>query len=730
MKILVVVQIFLAGLSSPLRLMSKLSYHKFFILYKALKNEPANLIVHNFKRFLFSDTANNNSINISSDTNDQLKAIYLESKHQEFLTFLKRRKSFEFNKTEKPLLTIAIVLYNKVGLTLACLQSIKETVSVEYQIVIVDNNSSDETELLLNHINGADIIKNSVNMHFNKANNQALEIAKGKFFLMLNNDTVLKPFAIDNALTTFKTFPNCGAVGAKLIFPNGKLQEAGSIIWNDASCLGYGRDDNPNLPQYNFIREVDYCSGAFLLTKTSLFRKHGGFDPIFEPAYYEETDYCMWLKNKGYAVIYNPTVEVVHFEFGSGLSDWAIKLQQSNQLKFLDKHHETIKIQPAPNFASFLFSRFAASKNSPQSVLYIDDRVPHRDFGSGFPRSNSIVSIIQDLGYRVTIYPLNFPDEDTWDVAYRDIDPRIEIAIGYGLNRFEEFINERINYYQTIWVSRPHNMDALQKHLTPLKDKIKIVYDAEAIFAQREIALLKIKGVVSDESIIKQKISNELQLSNIAHVVSAVSIADAKYFADFGKSKVDVLGHILEPAKYCQPYEIRKDLLFVGNLDYNLSPNTDSLIWFVNEVFPIIQNQIPEIKLNVIGSSEAPVLRGIKNSAINILGKVSCIDQYYNQCRVFIAPTRYAAGIPFKIHEAAANGIPVVATKLLCQQLGWINNEIIIGSECNAVEFAVNVINLYNDKILWAQLQNNALHLIKSEMSYNSYKDTINRILK
>ncbi|HPR60708.1 MAG TPA: glycosyltransferase family 4 protein [Prolixibacteraceae bacterium] len=273
-------------------------------------------------------------------------------------------------------------------------------------------------------------------------------------------------------------------------------------------------------------------------------------------------------------------------------------------------------------------------------------------------------------------------------------------------------------------------MEALLKYIEPLKETVKIIYDAEAIFAQREIALLELKGEKVNKSLVKQKIEKEILLTNIADTVISVSENDAQYFREYGTHDVRVLGHTIDIKPGSNQFAERKDLLFVGNLDYNESPNTDSLIWFINEVFPIVQQQIKGIKLNVVGSANAPILKKIKNKSVVVHGRVNNTDKFYNQNRVFIAPTRFAAGIPFKIHEAAANGIPVVATKLLCHQLGWKNNEIIIESECNATDFAKKVINLYNDKTLWEQLQNNALHLIKTEMSLDSYMHTIKRILK
>lgn len=711
----------------PLRLVRKFSIKKIRILVKAIRNEPPELIIRNFKRFIKSD-GNTEQPNQKFDK-EQFKKNYFEEKHYEFTSFLKKGKYITFNKTEKPVLSIAVVLYNKVGLTLACIQSIKETVKTSYQLIIVDNNSTDQTSLLLKRIEGADIIINSENLHFNKANNQALQIAKGKYFLMLNNDTVLKSNTVENAINTIKDIKKCGAVGAKLIFPDGKLQEAGSIIWNDASCYGYGRNDNPDLPQYNFLREVDYCSGAFLLTKTSFFKEHGGFDPLFEPAYYEETDYCKWLTTKGYKIIYNPKVELTHFEFGSGLSDWAIGLQLSNQQKFRNKHTNALNIHPAPDFSNLLYSRFAASQQRPVNVLYIDDRVPHRDFGSGFPRSNTIVNCIQELGYGVTIYPLNFPDEDTWDVAYRDIDPRIEIAKGYGLSGFDKFIHERANYYQIIWISRPHNMEALLKYIEPLKETVKIIYDAEAIFAQREIALLELKGEKANKKLVKEKIEKEISLTDIADTVISVSENDAQYFRKFGTHDVKVLGHTIDIKPGSNQFAERKDLLFVGNLDYNESPNTDSLIWFIDEVFPIIQQQIKGIKLNVVGSANAPILKNIKNKAVVIHGRVDTIDKFYNRNKVFIAPTRFAAGIPFKIHEAAANHLPAVTTQLIANQLNWIEDKEIIIAKIDPYDFAEKVIKLYNNENIWSNIRYNALNRVKEELSIKNYKNIIVSIL-
>jgi GT2 family glycosyltransferase len=159
-------------------------------------------------------------------------------------------------------------------------------------IIIVDNNSSDDTASLLDRLEGATIVRNSANMHFLKAANAGAREARGRYILFLNNDAQVHPGSIQAAIETLEKSGDIGAVGGKLILPDGSLQEAGSIVWRDGSCLGYGRGGDPFAPEYMFRRDVDYCSGAFLLTRRETFMRLGGFDEAYQPFYYEETDFA------------------------------------------------------------------------------------------------------------------------------------------------------------------------------------------------------------------------------------------------------------------------------------------------------------------------------------------------------------------------------------------------------------------------------------------------------
>ena len=151
------------------------------------------------------------------------------------------------------------------------------------EVIVIDNASTDETPRLLDRVQGARVVRNSANVHFLLAVNQAARLARGDYLLLLNNDAQLQPGSLDAALATLESSPDIGAVGGRIILLDGMLQEAGSIIWRDGSCLGYGRNDDPFAPMYMFRRDVDYCSGAFLLTPRAIWEQLDGFDEAFAP---------------------------------------------------------------------------------------------------------------------------------------------------------------------------------------------------------------------------------------------------------------------------------------------------------------------------------------------------------------------------------------------------------------------------------------------------------------
>jgi len=253
----------------------------------------------------------------------------------------------------EPTVSIVIPIFNKVLYTYNCLLTVqKYDPEISKEIIIVNNASSDATIDLLDQLQGPfQVINNQDNKGFVEACRQGAAIAKGKFVLFLNNDTQVLPGWLANMVKVMADEPKVGITGSKLIYPNGRLQEAGGIIFSDASGWNYGRLQEPTEPKYNKNREVDYCSGASLMIRTALWEQIGGFDLRYAPAYYEDTDLCFATRAAGYKVIYCHDSEVIHHEgitAGTDIQTGYKAYQAINRKKFQAKWWEVLATHPLP----------------------------------------------------------------------------------------------------------------------------------------------------------------------------------------------------------------------------------------------------------------------------------------------------------------------------------------------------------------------------------------------
>lgn len=663
----------------------------------------------------------------NSEANLEIKAEFTELCRLSLDNFLNSSALLELPRSENPAISIIVVLFNRAELTLACLRSIVAHCGVDCEIVIVDNDSKDETTRLLERLRGVHILRNPTNRHFLAAVNQAAREGHGEYVLLLNNDAQLLPGAVQSALQTLRSSPDIGAVGGRIILLDGTLQEAGSIVWQDGSCAGYGRGDEPFAPMYSFQRDVDYCSGAFLLTPRRVWEDLGGFDHAFEPAYYEETDYCMRLRERNMRVVYDPAATILHYEFGSSLStSSAISLQQRNQKVFADRHRSALNRHEIAAPDRIIFAR---SPNE-RRILFVDDRVPHTWLGSGFPRARAMHSALRDLGYFVTLYPLDVLSEP-WEEVYSDFPREVEVMLGMGRPLLPGFLRNRRGYYSAIIVSRPHNMkfiDAIRRDHPDWFEDVELIYDAEALFAEREIGLRRLSGRPMSPDEAGKLLAGEIGLAAAANLVLAVSENERKAFLNHGIRRVEVLGHSIEPAPGAMPFASREGLLFVGAVHDESSPNGDSLIWFFSEIFPRIKKELGDIPVTIAGVNQSRRIQEMVVPPIRITGHLQSLEGLYLKSRVFIAPTRYAAGVPHKVHEAAAHGLPVVTTPLLAAQLGWTDRELAIAG--SAEGFAEACILIYSDPTRWSGLRDAALDRVHKDCAPQVFEERLKTILK
>jgi GT2 family glycosyltransferase len=255
-----------------------------------------------------------------------------------------------------PSASIIIPTYDGVEHLETCLVCLDETLPESFngEVIVVDDGSGPAMQKMLEGWKGSrlnlQVVRNPKNCGFLASCNRGAHASKGDVLIFLNDDTLPQAGWLEALLRTFREYPDAGAVGSRLLYPDGRLQEAGGLVFRDGSAANFGRDDFlVEHPLYNHVREVDYCSGAALATPRSLFTEIGGFDKRFEPGYYEDTDYCFEVRKHKGRVYYQPESVVIHTEGGTGGTDLtagAKRYQVVNQGKFEEKWKEALRKQP------------------------------------------------------------------------------------------------------------------------------------------------------------------------------------------------------------------------------------------------------------------------------------------------------------------------------------------------------------------------------------------------
>jgi GT2 family glycosyltransferase len=635
------------------------------------------------------------------------------------------RQKLNFTPAAAPALSVIMVAFNRFELTMRSLASLRRNFAGDVELIVVDNDSTDETRRLSEYVIGAKIIRAESNFGFLRACNLALAQVTAPALLYLNNDVELGFGAIAAALARLGSAADIGAVGAKITRSNGSLQEAGSIIWNEGTTVGYMRDASPLGPEANFVRDVDYCSAVFLLCRTALVRELGGFDEAFAPAYFEDADLCVRMIHAGFRVVYDPAVTLEHLEFGSAVTTEAsMALMRRGRRIFKQKHAEFLAGQCTPGEQNVVRAR---SRSGKPPLLFIEDTVPLRRLGSGFVRSNDIVRGIVAAGYEVHVFPINGAPYDFMSL-YGDLPEEVEVLADRDFQTLPKFLAERQGLYDVIWVARTHNF----ARMLPLLQRAgeRLILDTEAVASGRAATRAALAGEAFD---MKAAMVRELTDISAADKVLAVNAREAALLQQAGAGNVAVLGTARAVAPIPAGFGERAGLLFVGAMHQADSPNLDSLRWYMKEILPALAAEMGEAPvLHVAGHVAHGVeLGGVaRHPKIKLHGEVGSLTPLYGAARLFIAPTRFAAGTPYKIYEAASFGLPCVATALLAGQLGWADGvELLAAGTNDAAGFARQIARLYRSEALWRALRDSALARLETENGVTAFEMAIRGIL-
>ena len=489
------------------------------------------------------------------------------------------------------------------------------------------------------------------------------------------------------------------------VWPSGKLQEAGSMIFRDGSTLGYGRNQDPFEPEYSYVRPVDFCSACGLLVDRQLYLRLGGLDTHWEPSYYEDVDLCMRIRHAGYQVLFKPAAVIIHHEFTSRSLDEIGKLIQENSKKFAIRWNTALKAYPTPN--DILLGRDAARR---VPVLIIDDQIPVQLAGRGYARSYEMLRILSTK-YAVTLFP-NM-DKTPFQPWLEELQ-QMGIEIVYNELTLHNFLIKRQGFYSIVIVSRPHNFQKSRESITQLLPNAKIIYDAEALFFKRlAIKNTVLHGTGKNDLGYCQNRERELSLISSVDRIIVVSSMERKSLMDEIpnlKSPVDVWAHALSAMPTQCNFQSRKNILFIGSFVDPGSPNEDAVLYFSQQIFPLIRPKL-NCKLCIVGFAPTPAILHLQSEHIEVHGYAPNLDEYYETCKVFVVPHRFAGGISLKLCESMSRGVPSVVTPLIAEQLG-LTDQVFIAS--NPEAFAQRLEEVYSNEQIWMSLRGRGLEFIEN----------------
>ncbi|HEY0638246.1 MAG TPA: glycosyltransferase [Pseudonocardiaceae bacterium] len=639
--------------------------------------------------------------------------------------------------SEQPVVSVVIPVYGKWAYTRRCLASIEAaSAGTPFEVIVVDDHSPDDTAELVERCRGVRLVRTPENLGFIGACNLGAASAQGSVLVFLNNDTEVRAGWLDAMLRTLEHGGDVGLVGARLVYPDGRLQECGGIVWRDGTGWNYGRGLDPEDPEFTVVRDVDYCSGAAIMIRRDLFTSFGGFDQRYAPAYYEDTDLAFAVRAAGLRTVVQPAAVVVHHEGvsnGTDVSAGVKRHQELNRATFVEKWSSALAAhRDGPEHGGVWLGRQrTASGHGGGIVLIVDHQVPMPDMDSGSVRMAAIIDQLLALGHRVLFFAANggmprryveplqqrgvtvIGDPARRAAVLREVGPHLTLAILSRPAVAADVIGALREHAPSCVVA----YDTVDLHFVRLGRQARVALEAgdpaAAAALEAEAATVRTQelGLVRDADLTFVVSGPEQDLLG-----TLLPDADVRVLSNI---------HAVSPTP-ASPVG-REGILFVGSFDH--LPNRDAADWMVTEIMPRVLAAVPSATLHIVGSNPTRAVLDLAGPAVTVHGWVESLAPLYATSRVAVAPLRFGAGVKGKVGESAGLGVPTVGTTLAFEGMDLRpGRDALVGD--TPAELADAIVRLLTDDTLWTTISAGGKTAIATQFGPTAARTVLESVLR
>jgi GT2 family glycosyltransferase len=613
---------------------------------------------------------------------------------------------------EKPLVSVIIPAYNKFELTYHCVASlILAYNTVSFEVILADDCSDDETAEAEDYIENLRVSRNDSNLMFLRNSNKAADMAEGEYIIFLNNDTEVTSYWLDELISVISADSQCGIVGSKLLNEDGSLQEAGGIVWSSCRPWNVGNGDNPNKPEYNYVRHADYLSGAALCIRKDVWQQVEGFSDYLAPAYFEDTDIAFKVRDAGFSTLYVPTSEIFHFEgmtHGRDISKGVKKNQVINFNKFAKRWADAVRYNGQEGFENLQREK---DRNIQKRILMLDYTTPDPSQDAGSYAAIQEIKLMQSLGFKVTFAADNLAHLGELTVNLQKMG--VEVLHAPFYISVDKMLNSRLAEMDAVYITRFYVAQNFIDKIKTLKPSIPILFNNADLHFLRELRAAKTE---EEQTKALQTREQELEICKKVDAILCYNATEHAVISSHlsGKLNFQLTPWVLEDKSSGPDLSQREGIAFLGGFGHQ--PNVEAVEYLVEKIMPLLATQRPDINLFVYGSKMPKSFSKFECANIKMVGFAEHLDDVYHNHRVFVAPLLSGAGIKGKVLEAMAYNIPCVLTDTAAEGTGLIG-----GISCHIAnspdEWVNKIIDLYDNAEVWSEFSDAEMRLVEEHYS-------------